>query len=295
MPLAPPRGRGGFAAPLKDAVDANAISVKFIDVTEASGLSRVVLGVNPRTTQSAVDEIANFVFPASQYTKAFAEKHIVQQFTGAAAFLDFDNDGYLDIYVVRGSTIQADSTNRLYHNNGDGTFTDVTEKAGVGDAGMGLNCVIGDYDNDGDIDILVTNWNQTADLLRNEGTPPRPRGGPEVNPLGPPRAGGGQNRWIQIRAVGTKSNRSGIGARIKIVAGGLTQYAEVQSGGSYLSFSDLRVHFGLGGAERVELVELRWPSGLIDTAKGLAVNAQFVATEGKGLEICHQANQQSSK
>jgi len=158
MPLAPPRGRGGFAAPLKDAVDANAISVKFIDVTEASGLSRVVLGVNPRTTQSAVDEIANFVFPASQYTKAFAEKHIVQQFTGAAAFLDFDNDGYLDIYVVRGSTIQADSTNRLYHNNGDGTFTDVTEKAGVGDAGMGLNCVIGDYDNDGYLDIYVANY-----------------------------------------------------------------------------------------------------------------------------------------
>ena len=223
------------------------------------------------------------------------------------AFFDYDNDGNKDIFVANGHVLdnieEIDSSttfpqrNLLFRNLGNGTFAHVTDLAGPGLTLRKVSraAAFGDYDNDGDIDILVTNWNQTADLLRNEGTPPRPRGGPEVNPLGPPRAGGGQNRWIQIRAVGTKSNRSGIGARIKIVAGGLTQYAEVQSGGSYLSFSDLRVHFGLGGAERVELVELRWPSGLIDTAKGLAVNAQFVATEGKGLEICHQANQQSSK
>ena len=88
----------------------------------------------------------------------------------------------------------------------------------------------GDYDNDGDIDILVTNWNQTADLLRNDG--------------------GNRNNWIQVQAIGTKSNRLAIGARIKVVAGELTQYTEVKSSGSYLAFSDLRVHFGLKDAKK---------------------------------------------
>ncbi|MBI1923469.1 VCBS repeat-containing protein [Candidatus Poribacteria bacterium] len=174
----PPTGGGEVAAgegeapakPLKDAVDANAISIKFIDVTEASGLYSNPKPSPPSPPLPKLWERGlggeGFVFPASQYTKAFAEKHIVQQFAGAAAFLDFDNDGYLDIYAVRGSTIQADSTNHLYHNNGDGTFTDVTEKAGVGDAGMGLNCVIGDYDNDGYLDIYVANYGPNV-LYRN--------------------------------------------------------------------------------------------------------------------------------
>ena len=104
----------------------------------------------------------------------------------------------------------------------------------------------GDYDNDGDIDILITNWNQTVDLLRNDG--------------------GNRNNWIQVQAVGTKSNRSAIGARIKVVAGELTQYAEVKSSGSYLAFSDLRVHFGLNDAESIDLLEIRWPSGNVDRA-----------------------------
>ena len=121
----------------------------------------------------------------------------------------------------------------------------------------------GDYDNDGDIDILVTNWNQTVDLLRNEG--------------------GNQNNWIQVQAIGTKSNRSAIGARIKVVAGERTQYAEVKSSGSYLAFSDLRVHFGLKDAENVDLLEIRWLSGTVDTATNLPVNQQFTVVEGKGI------------
>ena len=126
----------------------------------------------------------------------------------------------------------------------------------------------GDYDNDGDIDILVTNWNQTVDLLRNDG--------------------GNRNNWIQVQAVGTKSNRSGIGARIKIVCrtlggGELTQYAEVKSSGSYLAFSDLRVHFGLKDAESIDFLEIRWNSGIVDTATNLSVNRRFIAVEGKEI------------
>ena len=190
-------------------------------------------------------------------------------------FFDYDNDGYKDIFVANGhvldNVVEIDRSttypqqNLLFRNLGDGTFADVTNQVGSGLAlrKVSRGAAFGDYDNDGDIDILISNWNQSADLLRNEG--------------------GNLNNWVQFRAVGIKSNRSGIGARFTVVAGDLTQIAEVHSGGSYLSFSDLRVHFGLGKSEKVDLVEIRWPSGQIDTAENLAVNRQFVATEGLGL------------
>ncbi len=192
------------------------------------------------------------------------------------AFLDYDNDGYKDIFVANGhvldniaeleSSTTCPQRNLLLRNLGNGTYADVTEHAGPG---LSLRkasraAAFGDYDNDGDIDILVTNWNQTPDLLRNDG--------------------GNQNHWIQIRAVGTQGNRSGIGAKIKVVAGGLTQYGEVHSGGSYLAFSDLCVHFGLAKSDVVDRVEIRWPSGQTDTAKNLAVNRRYVAIEGQGLK-----------
>ncbi len=190
-------------------------------------------------------------------------------------FLDYDNDGYKDIFVANGHTMDniaevdrsttAPQQNLLFRNLGDGRFADVTGQMGTGLALRKISraAALGDYDNDGDIDILVTNWNQTADLLRNEG--------------------GNRNNWLQIQAVGTQSNRSAIGARIKVVAGELTQYAEVQSSGSYLAFSDLRVHFGLKDAETVELIEIRWPSGQVDTAVHLRANQRFIAVEGEKI------------
>lgn len=193
------------------------------------------------------------------------------------AFFDFDNDGYKDIFVANGhvldniTEIDRSATypqkNLLFRNLGNGTFEDVTDGAG---AGLALSKVsraaaFGDYDNDGDIDILVTNWNQPADLLRNDG--------------------GNQNHWVQIHAIGTESNRSGIGARIKVVSGDLTQYEEIKSGGSYLAFSDLRVHFGIGKAERVDRVEIHWPSGQVDRAANLPINQRLVAIEGKGISV----------
>ena len=190
-------------------------------------------------------------------------------------FLDYDNDGYKDIFVANGHTMDniaevdrsttAPQQNLLFRNLGDGRFADVTGQMGTGLALRKISraAAFGDYDNDGDIDILVTNWNQTADLLRNEG--------------------GNRNNWLQIQAVGTQSNRSAIGARIKVVAGELTQYAEVQSSGSYLAFSDLRVHFGLKDAETVELIEIRWPSGQVDTAVHLRANQRFIAVEGEEI------------
>ena len=190
-------------------------------------------------------------------------------------FFDYDNDGYKDIFVANGHTMDniaevdrsttAPQQNLLFRNLGNGEFADVTAQMGSGLALRKVSraAAFGDYDNDGDIDILVTNWNQTTDLLRNDG--------------------GNLNNWIQVQAIGTKSNKSAIGARIKVVSGELTQYAEVQSSGSYLAFSDPRAHFGLKDANSVDLLEIRWPSGTVDTATNLKVNRRFVAVEGEKI------------
>lgn len=193
-------------------------------------------------------------------------------------FFDYDNDGYQDIFVANGHLMDNISQlekhvsypqkNLLFRNLGDNTF----EKVESQDNGLSLKKVsrgtaIGDYDNDGDIDILVTNCNQKPDLLQN--------------------VIGNKNNWIQIQLEGKESNRSGIGAKIKVVTGTHTQYREVQSGGSYLSFHDLRAHFGIGKAEQIDILEIRWPSGKIDTNKNLPVNQRFIAIEGDKLSPQH--------
>jgi hypothetical protein len=121
----------------------------------------------------------------------------------------------------------------------------------------------GDVDNDGDIDVLVINMNDRPTLLRNDS----------------PAA----NHWMTFRLVGTKSNRDAIGARVRIEAGGRAQTTFVRGDGSYLSHSDLRAHVGLRGATRVDRVEIRWPSGLVETATALTANRFYVAVEGKGV------------
>ena len=193
-------------------------------------------------------------------------------------FFDYDNDGYQDIFVANGHLMDNISLlekhvsypqkNLLFRNLGDSTF----EKVESQDDGLTLKKVsrgtaIGDYDNDGDLDILVTNCNQKPDLLKN--------------------VIGNKNNWIQIQLEGQKSNRSGIGTKIKVVTDTHTQYREIQSGGSYLSFHDLRAHFGVGKVEQINHIEIRWPSGQIDTNTQLPVNQRFLAVEGEKLSLLH--------
>jgi enediyne biosynthesis protein E4 len=121
----------------------------------------------------------------------------------------------------------------------------------------------GDYDNDGDIDVLVINMNERPALLRND-TPHT-------------------NHWITLRLIGSKSNRSAIGASVRIEAAGRKQVAAVRGDGSYLSHNDTRAHFGLAAATRVDRLEIRWPSGLVETATGLAADRFYVAKEGAGI------------
>ena len=189
-------------------------------------------------------------------------------------FFDYDNDGHQDIFVANGHLMDNITTlekhvsypqkNLLFRNRGDGTFVNPTsETDGLALKKVSRGAAIGDYDNDGDLDILVTNCNQRPDLLQN--------------------VVGNENNWIQIQVVGQKSNRSGIGTRIKVVTETHVQYREVQSGGSYLSFHDLRAHFGVGKSEQIERLEIRWTSGHIDTETHLPVNQRFIAVEGQKI------------
>src|SRR5512143_108775 len=190
-------------------------------------------------------------------------------------FFDADNNGWLDIFLVNGHvypeverlTTEAGYAQRkiFYRNMENGRFDDVSEKVGSAVTGPSPSrgCAFGDYDNDGDIDILINPVNAVPELLRCDST--------------------NQNNWITIKAVGVKSNRDGIGARIKCITEDGAQIDEVRSGGSYYSQSDLRVHFGLGRARKVKALEVRWPSGQVDSVNDIAANQIIVVKEGSGL------------
>ncbi len=192
-------------------------------------------------------------------------------------FLDVDNDGRLDVFVANGHIYpQVDrhalgtryrQANQLFHNRGNGRFHHVAQASagGLGVERSSRGAAFGDFDNDGDLDVLVINIDDRPTLLRNDS--------------------GAGNRWIAVRLVGEKSNRDGIGARVRATIGGQTQTTEVRSGGSYMSHHDMRAHFGLGRAVQVDRLEIRWPSGHVDSATGLAAGRFYVAQEGKGVRL----------
>jgi hypothetical protein len=204
------------------------------------------------------------------------------QFLGwGCGFFDFDNDGWPDILICNGHVYpeveqlktEAGYPQRklLYHNLRNGHFADVSFQAGPGisDPMPARGCAFGDFDNDGHIDVVVNTVNDYPQLLHC------------TSKLG--------NNWIKVRTVGTKSNRSGIGARLTCITHppGETkphqQIDEVRSGGSYISQNDLRIHFGLGKAEKVDVLEIRWPSGQIDTLKDVKANQLIYVKEGAGI------------
>jgi hypothetical protein len=184
-------------------------------------------------------------------------------------FFDYDNDGWADLLVINGHVYPQLPTYRqrnfVHHNNRDGTFTEVGSQLGAPFAekrtGRGAAC--GDIDNDGDPDVIISNLDGPPQLLRNDGS--------------------NANNSILIKTVGVKTNRDGIGARIKIVSGELTQIGEVYSGGSYLSQSDLRLAFGLGKRSKIDLIEIHWPSGSVDKIVDAGVNKILTIKEGQGI------------
>jgi hypothetical protein len=204
------------------------------------------------------------------------------QFLGwGVGFFDMDNDGWPDILICNGHVypeVEQLKTEAgypqqklLYKNLRNGRFDDVSENAGPGimTPVASRGCAFGDFDNDGDIDVVVNTVNDFPQLLRCDSTL--------------------KNNWLKIRTIGVKSNRSGIGARLRCVTHPPDepkphqQIDEVRSGGSYISQNDLRIHFGLGKAEKVDLLEIRWPSGQVDTLKDIKPNQLIFVKEGQGI------------
>ena len=196
-------------------------------------------------------------------------------------FFDFDNDGWPDILICNGHVYpeveqlrtEAGYAQRklLYRNLRNGRFEDISLNAGPGisDPSPSRGCAFGDFDNDGDIDFVVNCANDFPQLVRCDSTL--------------------QNNWIKVRTIGTKSNRSGIGTRMRCVVQmpdttkPHQQIDEVRSGGGYFSQNDLRVHFGVGKAQRIDILELRWPSGLVETLKDIQPNQLIYVKEGEGI------------
>jgi hypothetical protein len=163
--------------------------------------------------------------------------------------------------------LHADTTYReprvLYRNTGGGRFEDVSMLAGaaITTPATGRGCAFGDVNNDGCVDVIINNQNTKPSLLQvtRKNT----------------------NHWVNIHLVGTRSNRSAIGARVQCISGALSQIDEVRSGGSYLSQNDLRLHFGLRDLAIIDLIEVHWPSGAIDQIRSIPAD-QFIRIEEGG-------------
>jgi len=184
-------------------------------------------------------------------------------------FFDYDNDGWLDLFVANGHAYPQRDRYRqrklLHRNNRDGTFSEVAAQFGSAlmEERASRGTAFGDIDNDGDVDIVVNDLDSAPQLLRNDG--------------------GNKNNWISVKTIGVKSNRNGIGAKVKVVSGDLVQLDEVRSGGSYISQNDLKLHFGLEKRNVVDLIQVRWPSGVVDNLTNVSVNKIVTVKEGKGL------------
>ena len=190
-----------------------------------------------------------------------------------AGFADFDNDGWLDIFLTNGHVypevrqIRGEAgyeQRKVVYRNLEGHFEDVTLRLGAPattpKAGRGT--AFGDVDGNGTVDVAINNVHDTPDLFLTRAPP--------------------DHHWLIVRLVGAKSNRSAIGARVRAVTGDVTQVQEVRGGGSYLSQNDLRVHFGLGTSARVDRLEVRWPNGSTEQWTDVKVDQVMTLTEGTG-------------
>lgn len=207
-------------------------------------------------------------FVDESYTAMLAEGSIKEIGWGTALF-DYDNDGDLDIFVTNGSTFQElkrpqvliPQRDALFRNDGDGTFTDVSEIAGIAvlPIRVGRGATFGDYDNDGDVDIFIVNNHAQPTLLRNEG--------------------GNRNNYLHVQLIGTNANRNAVGAKIQIKTVNRTQIREIYAGDSYMSSNSFIAEFGVGSATQVESVQVIWSNGDTQTLHNVPTNQRLRITQ----------------
>jgi enediyne biosynthesis protein E4 len=210
--------------------------------------------------------------------------HNVLSFGGG--FIDYDNDGWVDLLIANGHVYpeieQASpgtrykQMNSVFHNEGRGKFIETSKETGVADqkphAGRGV--AFADFDNDGFVDVVVADNGDPTLLLHN---------------------GGNGNHFINFELVGTKNNRDAMGARVRVVSGGISQIREITGGGSYLSQSDLRANFGLGKVTVAQTVEIKWPSGQTETFHDIPADKFYLITEGQNELRLQQFSGAASK
>lgn len=196
-----------------------------------------------------------------------------------AKFFDFDNDGQRDLLVINGhildniglmhSDVTYAESKRLYRNIGGGHFADAsaTQNPGFLAPHVGRGLAVGDFDNDGSLDFLVNNNGEDAQLFHNEGPH--------------------HNHWLEMHLVGTRSNRDGVGAAVKLTAGKFVSYDQVKGGMSYCSAQDPRLHFGLAAHEKIDLIEIDWPSGTHQLLRDVAADQIITVDETKGILAVH--------
>ena len=196
-----------------------------------------------------------------------------------ARFFDFDNDGWRDLLVVNGHildnialyhpNVSYAEEKRLYRNTGNGHFVDATgtQQSAFRAPRVGRGLAVGDYDNDGWLDFVVNNNGEDAQLFRNQGSGPGAR----------------SNHWLAVHLIGTKSNRDGLGAKLKLVAGNYVSFDQAKGGMSYCSAQDPRIYFGLGSQAQVDFLEITWPSGIVDVLRNLVPDQIVTVQEGRGL------------
>jgi enediyne biosynthesis protein E4 len=216
-------------------------------------------------------------FEDASRTAGFEHTRYIQWGTG---LVDLNNDGWPDVFTVTGNVYPEveqvfkeyphRSPRLIYRNVGSGRFKEVTGECGPGarEVHSSRGCAFGDYDNDGDMDVLIMNMNEPPSLLRNDYNSSRR----------------GANNWLTLKLVGTKSNRSAIGARVRVKTGARQQMQEVSSQSSYYSYNDPRLHFGLGASSRADQIEIRWPNGQTEIIKDIAAGQIVTVKEGAGVQ-----------
>jgi hypothetical protein len=227
------------------------MSVDFADFNNDGLLD---MFVSDDTYCSLYKNEGNGVFSDKSYVSGLAT--VCAQFVGwSSSFVDYDNDGDVDIFKTNGALKHLyGHEDQLLENIGGEKFVDVSLDRGeyFKKEYVGRGACIGDYDNDGDMDVLIVNLNDSCRFLRNNK--------------------GNQNNWLILNLIGTSSNRDGIGARIKISSDGKEQITQKKSTTGYLSQNDPRIHFGLGKSEMVERIEINWPSGKVQVLENVSAN-----------------------